>query len=107
MATDRANVAVSRANNFTAQTESSKYRFPRPCLVAAIIFPHTKWLPKITDYRDTAALTQYIFYQDCNYLILCTRQNGHRDKFRCYRRFHDQGRSSGNFENLVQIFEVV
>ena len=46
----------SRANNFTAQAESSKYRFPRPYLVAAIIFPHTKWLPKITDYRDTAAL---------------------------------------------------
>ena len=32
-------------------------RFPRPCLVPAIIFPHTKWLPKITNYRDTAALT--------------------------------------------------
>ena len=45
--------SVSRANNFTAQAESSKYHFPRPCLVAAIIFPHTKWLPKITDYRDT------------------------------------------------------
>ena len=38
--------SVSRANNFTAQAESSKYRFPRPCPVAAIIFPHTKWLPK-------------------------------------------------------------
>ena len=25
--------------------------------MAAIIFPHTKWLPKITDYRDTAALS--------------------------------------------------
>ena len=48
--------SVSRANNFTAQAESSKYRFPRPWLVAAISFPHTKWLPKITDYRDTAAL---------------------------------------------------
>ena len=35
---------------------SSNCRFPRPSLVAAIIFPHTKWLPKITDYRDTAAL---------------------------------------------------
>ena len=35
---------------------SSNCRFPRPCLVAAIIFSHTKWLPKITDYRDTAAL---------------------------------------------------
>ena len=31
---------------------------------------------------------------------LCTRQNGHRDKFYCYRRLHDQGRSSDNFENL-------
>ena len=32
-------------------------------------------------------------------------KNGHRDKFRCYRRFqfnfHDQSRSSDNFENLV------
>ena len=34
-------------------------------------------------------------------------KNGHRHKFRCYRRFHDQGRSSDNFENPVQIFEVV
>ena len=30
--------------------------FSRPSLVAASIFPHTKWLPKITVYRDTAAL---------------------------------------------------
>ena len=37
---------------------SSNCCFPRPCLVAAIIFPHTKWLPKITDYRDTAALNR-------------------------------------------------
>ena len=68
MATARASVAdissVSRANNFTAPAESSKCRFPgvivvfcgRACLVTAIIFPHTKSLPKITDYRDTAAL---------------------------------------------------
>ena len=41
-------------------------------------------------------LTLLLFYK-----ILCTRQNGHRDKFRCYRRFHDQGRSSDNFENWV------
>ena len=34
--------------------------FSRPCLVAAIIFPHTKWLPKITDYRDTAALIYFV-----------------------------------------------
>ena len=34
-------------------------------------------------------------------LYLCTRLNGHRDKFRCYRRFHDQGRSSDKFENWV------
>ena len=47
--------SVSHANSFTAQTESSKCRFPRLYPVAAIIFPHTKWLPKITDYRDTAA----------------------------------------------------
>ena len=63
MATARANVADigpwqlgHLANNFTGQANSSKYRFLRPCLVAAIIFPNTKWLPKITDYRDTAAL---------------------------------------------------
>ena len=30
--------------------------FPRSFLVAAIIFPHTKWLKKITEYRDTPAL---------------------------------------------------
>ena len=29
----------------------------RGCLVIAIIFPHTKWLTIITDYRDTAALS--------------------------------------------------
>ena len=33
----------------------SNCRFPRLCLVATIIFPHTKWLSKTTDYRDTAA----------------------------------------------------
>ena len=47
MATTRASVAEIRPswqlgqlrNNFTAQDESSKCRFPRPCLVSAIIFP--------------------------------------------------------------------
>ena len=33
------------------------HEFPRSFLVATIIFPHTKWLKKITDYRDTPALT--------------------------------------------------
>ena len=33
-------------------------------------------------------------------LIIANLQNGHRDKFRCYRRFHNQGWSSDNFENL-------
>ena len=60
MATARASVtdisSVSRGNSCTAPAESNNCRFPRPGLVAAIIFPHTKWLPKITDYRDTAAL---------------------------------------------------
>ena len=46
---------LSPAYNFTAQAESSKHHFPRPCLVAAI--PRTKRLPKTTDYCDTAALT--------------------------------------------------
>ena len=32
------------------------HEFPLSFLVAAIIFPHTKWLKKITDYRDTPAL---------------------------------------------------
>ena len=41
-----------------------------------------------------------------------TSHNMHKAKqtprqFHCYRRFHNQGRSSDNFENLVQIFEVV
>ena len=35
---------------------SRKCRFPRPSLVTAIIFPDTKWLTEIPDYRDTAAL---------------------------------------------------
>ena len=35
--------------------------FPQARLVAAIIFPHTKWLPKITDYRDTAALKVHCY----------------------------------------------
>ena len=32
------------------------HELPRSFLVAAIIFPLTKWLKKITDYRDTPAL---------------------------------------------------
>ena len=35
------------------------HEFPRSFLVAAIIFPHTKWLKKITDYRDTPALRHH------------------------------------------------
>ena len=31
-------------------------------------------------------------------IIYAQGNNGHRDKFRCYRRFHDQSRSSDNFE---------
>ena len=46
--------SVSCVNGFAAQAKSSKCRFPRSCLVAAIIFPHTKWLTKNTDYRNTA-----------------------------------------------------
>ena len=37
---------VSCANSFAGQDESSKCHFLRSCLVAAIIFPHTKWLKK-------------------------------------------------------------
>ena len=36
--------------------------------------------------------------------VFCTRENGHRDKFRCYHRFDDQGRSSDNFENQLPDF---
>ena len=54
--------SVSRANSFAAQDESSKCRFPLSCLVAAITFPHTKWLKKITDHRDTAALKVHGFF---------------------------------------------
>ena len=52
---------VSRANSFTAPAESSKCHFPRAIVVFPALpcgshyFSHTKWLPKITDYRDTAA----------------------------------------------------
>ena len=35
------------------------HEFPRSFLVAAIIFPHTKWLKKITEYRDTPALNYW------------------------------------------------
>ena len=59
----QAMTARSAANSFAAQAESSKCCFLRSCLVAAIIFPHTKWLTKITDYRETAALKQYSLSQ--------------------------------------------
>ena len=57
-------------------------------------------------YRDfpIATHTETVRYGMIGQLFnneLCTWQNGHRDKFRCYRRFHDQGRSSDNFDNLV------
>ena len=67
--------SVSRANNFIAQAESSKCLFSRaivvfhPCLLAAIIFPHTKWLPEITDFRDTAALSPGWRNGVCSYLF--------------------------------------
>ena len=38
-------------------------------------------------------------------IVLRTRQNG-RDKFHCFRRFHDQGRSSDNFENLARFLNL-
>ena len=55
--------SVRRTSSFTAQAESSNCRFPPsnccfpwPCLAATHIFSHTTWLPKITDYRDTATV---------------------------------------------------
>ena len=70
MATARASVADIRpyqlgqpreqlhcpAESRKCRFPSRKCRFPGPSLVATIIFPHTKWLPKITDFPDTAAL---------------------------------------------------
>ena len=54
--------SAGSTNNFTAEAESRKCRFPRAIVISAALrcgrhyFSHTKWLPKITDYRDTAAL---------------------------------------------------
>ena len=36
--------SASPTSSFAAEKKSSKCRFPQSCLVAAIIFPHTKWL---------------------------------------------------------------
>ena len=61
---------------------SRKCRFPRPSLVAAIIFPHKKWLPKITDYRDTAALINQ--YEDDFKLLGCI-DAVHKNHGKCNR----------------------
>ena len=84
MATARASVAAIRPWQLDQPREqlhrpswvelmsffSSICRSLRPCLVAANIFLHTKWPPKITDYRDTAALRKDIRCPSC-----CQRQN--------------------------------
>ena len=58
-----------------------------------MIFQSVQRMKKKGDHRPRNS-TQY-------------ERDGHRDKFHCYRRFHDQGRSSDNFENVVyQIFEL-
>ena len=38
--------------------------------MAAIIFSLTKWLPKITDYRDTAAFYNYKFMFLCGLVFV-------------------------------------
>ena len=76
MAAARASVADISSVSFIAQAVSSKChfrRFPRPSLVAAIIFPHTKWPPKITDYRDTAAL-RFSSTCHCSFLFRCNNR---------------------------------
>ena len=68
MATARTNVAdissVCHANSFTAPAESSKRRVSRAIVVfrglalwPPLFFPTQNGCQKITDYRDTAALT--------------------------------------------------
>ena len=66
MATARASVAdissICRANGFTARLSRANVVFLEQVSFSAALFcgrhyfSHTKWLPKITDYRDTAAL---------------------------------------------------
>ena len=48
----------------------------------------------------SAASDFYLPFKSPALVGVCTRQNGHRDKFRCYSWFHDQGQSS-DFENLT------
>ena len=49
---------LSRANVVFLKQLSFSAALP----VVAIIFPHTEWLSKITDYRDTAALRACLFF---------------------------------------------
>ena len=68
---------VSRANSFSAQAESRKCCFLEKLSFSAGLpcgrhyFPHIKWLPKITDYRDTAAL---------RLCVLCSARGSQDDK---------------------------
>ena len=62
--------SISRANSFTGQAESSRClffwnncRFPRPCLTAAVIFPHTKWLPKNHRLSWHCRFNKHLFVQ--------------------------------------------
>ena len=54
----------ARSASFTIPAEWRKCRFPRSFVVFSglalwpPLFSNTKWLPKITNYRDTAALNQ-------------------------------------------------
>ena len=73
-----------------------------PLLVTMMIFfPFTE--AKILD-KGLSATCDSRVDSDAGILErLCTWQNGHRDKFCCYRgRLHDQGRSSDNFENRIE-----
>ena len=69
-----------------------------PCLYLLTALPFSAWLL----WEKTTKSAQW---SRCVLTgPLCTRQNEHQDKFRCYRRFQDQGRSSDNFKNLVPDF---
>ena len=57
-------------------------------------------------FRSLLCLSSFFFpaLRKNQPILLYTRQNGHRDNFHCNRRFHDQGRSSDNFEKYIPNF---
>ena len=113
MAAARASVAdissVSRANRFTVPAVSIKRHFrhfPRPSLVAAILFPHTKWLQKITDYRDTAALKRFRAFRERNVVLWWVGGNlgGRGACWVCARSSHRRHRAGLGLLGIVNFF---